>query len=150
MTSTTVTDLVLNFADACRSLVPALDRSDVAWQDATQWDNWDRIAQPLFESLVTEPCMYAAVGEMKLHTLTVPRYGFEPYGPKYNAWITLEGSSNMRMGGLSTENLPFDRVDLIDRDHRVSIALEGVSFAFTYTDADLTEQQLTIVDLAAV
>lgn len=149
MTSITVTDLVLNFVSACRSLVPALDRADVPWQDATQWDNWDRIAEPLFKSLVIEPCMYAAVGEMKLHTLTVPRYGFEPYQPNYNAWITLEGTSNMRMGGLSTEKQPFDQVDLIDQNNRISIPFEGARFAFTYKDANLTEQQLTTVDLTA-
>ena len=149
MTSITVTDLVLNFASACRSLVPALERADVPWRDETQWDNWDRIAEPLFESLVIEQCLYAAVGEMKLHTLTVPRYGFDPYGSQYSAWITLEGATNLRMVGLSTKQQPFDRIDLADQDHRVSIALDGASFAFTFKAPDLAEQQLTIIDLAA-
>lgn len=149
MTSISVTELVQNFAVACRSLVPALDRADVPWQDATQYDNWDRIAEPLFESLVIEPCAYAAVGEMKLHTLIVPRYGFEPYGPKYNAWVTLEGTSNMRMAGLSSEQRPFDHVDLVGQDHRISIALDSASLAFTFNAPDLSEQKLTIFDLAA-
>lgn len=149
MASITVTDLVLNFAAACRSLVPALDHADVPWQDATQWDNWDRIAEPLFESLIVEPCLYAAVGEMKLHTLTVPRYGFHPYNAKYNAWITLENASDMRMAGFSSEQQPFDQVDLTDQDHSVSIELDGLSFAFTFNAPGLSEQQLTIVDLDA-
>ena len=76
MTLITVTNLVLNFARACRSLVPALERAAVAWQDETQYDNWDRIAEPMFESLVIEPCVYAAVGEENIHTLSIAQYGF--------------------------------------------------------------------------
>jgi hypothetical protein len=58
----TVAELVLNFAEACRALVPYLGRAVVPRRDQQQYDNWDRIAQALFESLVTDPCAFQAGG----------------------------------------------------------------------------------------
>ena len=44
-------------------MVPALDCAEVAWRDKGQYDNRSRIAEPLFETLVTEPCAFQAAGE---------------------------------------------------------------------------------------
>lgn len=145
MAVVTVTDLVLNFAEACSALVPALDRAEVPWRDESQYDNWDRIAEPLFESLVTEPCAFHAVGEGGLGKLRLARYGFSIAGD-CNAWIAVEGDGSARMIDLSSVALPFDHVRC--EPNRL-MPLKDVRFAFVYNGWDGIPRRLKTVDLAA-
>ena len=146
MGTVTVTDLVLNFAEACRALVPSLDRAGVPWRDGGQYDNWDRIAEPLFESLVTEPCAFAAVGEAGLGRLRVARYGFAPAADE-NAWIAVDGVHPARMVGLSSTAGPFDHVQCAGTSNLVP--LTDARFIFVYEANDGSPQRLAVVNLAA-
>lgn len=148
MKSTTVTDLIQNFAEACRCLVPALERAEVPWQDKDQWDNWDRIAEPLFESLVSEPCAFHAVGESTSSTLRVPRYGFELDTLNYNAWIALSGNADKRMIGLSTLVSPFDQVEFVENGKRSSMLLGKINFTLFFEAPDLSQREITVVNLS--
>lgn len=145
MTAVTVTDLVLNFAEACRSLVPALDRADVPWRDGEQYDNWDRVAEALFESLVTEPCAFQAVGEAGLTKLRIARYGFTP-DTESNAWVALQGDRPARFLTLATVAAPFDHAQC---EKPVGLVpLQECRFVFVFGSRDGT-QRLEKVDLAA-
>lgn len=143
----TVTDLVLNFAQACRALVPALDRAQVPWRDGAQYDNWDRIAEPLFETLVSEPCAFAAVGEVALSRLKVARYGFVGADPEWNAYVALDRSAPHRVVGLSSNVAPFDEVTFLECGGGATrtLTLSDAQFVFVFTALDGTCQQLAIV-----
>jgi len=145
MAVVSVTDLVLNFADACRLLAPALDRAHVPWRDGSQWDNWYRIAEPLFKTLVTEPCAFQAVGEAKLGRLRVARYGFA--SADSNAWIAVEGNPPAKMVDLSSNASPFDHVRCGEPPRLVP--LQDARFVFVYTGSHGNLVQLETVDLEA-
>lgn len=141
MTTVTVTDLILNFADACRRLVPVLDYAGVPWGDGDQYDNWDRIAEALFTSLVTEPCTFQALGKTEPR---VVRYGFTP-DADCTAWIAVEGECVAQFINLSSLATPFDHVQCAEPVGLVP--LEGKRFAFVYVTGD-GPQRLERVDLA--
>ncbi len=86
-TQSTVSDLLRNFAEACRALVPSLDRASVRWADGQHYDNWDRIAEALSESLVLEPCRFHVAAVFPSAVLKLERYGFMPAGA--NAFVSL-------------------------------------------------------------
>ena len=75
MSPITISSLVNNLAVACRALIPALDCAAVPWREGTRYDNWERIEEVLFKSLVAEPCEHEAsvIGEYAR---------FAPYGFK--------------------------------------------------------------------
>jgi hypothetical protein len=152
MSPVTVTDLVQNFADACRALVPALDRANVPWRDNEQYDNWDRVVEPLFETLVTEPCTFAAVGEPGLIRLQVVPYGSREHDPKCNAYVALDDPSPKRLVGLYSNVLPFDEVVFCECNGSAmgTLALRDARFVFVFAGFEGADQQLTIVPLDAL
>jgi hypothetical protein len=107
MAVVTVTDLVLNFAAACRALVPSLELAEVPWQDGRQYDNFHRVAEPLFLTLVTEPCAFQAGGETGAGKLQLARYA---YGDAEGdtGWIVVSGVG--RLISLASVEAPFDYV----------------------------------------
>lgn len=143
MATVTVTDLILNFAEACRALVPAFDRAGVPWRDGQQYDNWDRVVEPLFKSLVTEPCEFQAVGEPGRTKLRTARYGFTR---EANAWVALHGDHRARFIALSSSTAPFTHV--IFEDPVGVFLLERSRFVFVYNDGG-SEKWLENVDLEA-
>ena len=145
MTTTTVTDLVLNFAEACRALGPMLDRAGVPWRDGEQYDNWDRVVDALFESLVTEPCAFQAVGEAGLAKLRIASYGLAP-NTSCNAWVAVQGDRPARVISLSSITSPFDHIQCEEPTGLVRI--EEMRFVFVYDVGD-GEQRLESVELAA-
>jgi hypothetical protein len=147
LSTATVTDLVQNFAEACRALVPTLDRAEVPRRDESQYDNWDRIGAPLFETLVSEPCAFAAVGESGLSRLQVARYGFADAKPEWNAYIALDDSVPKRVVGLSSNVEPFDSVVFSEcsTGKMARLALSDARFVFVFAALDGTQQRLTIV-----
>jgi len=144
-----VTALVLNFADACRALVPMLDGAAVPWADGEKHDNWDRIAEPLFETLVTEPCAFAAVGEGNRHRLQVARYDFMPSPADCNAYVALEGDEPKRMVGLASLKRPFDMAAIMGADGLEKLPLTECRFVFVFPEVDGKQQRLSEVDLDA-
>jgi hypothetical protein len=146
MAIVTVTDLMLNFAHACRGLVPSLDRAVVPWRDGEQYDNWDRVADALFETLVTEPCAFQAVGEGGLAKLRTARYGFGS-NPACNAWVAMQRNGGARVIALSSVTTPFDHVKCEEPTGIVS--LEAGRFMFIYDVGD-GPQALESVNLLAV
>jgi hypothetical protein len=146
MRSITVTDLVLNFAAACRALVPNLERAAVPWRDDDQYDNWDRIAEPLFVSLVAEPCAFHAVGEVGLSALRVAQYGFERAADR-NAWVALDAAYPAQLIGLSTVARPFDHARCAEPAGLVP--LDTARFVFVLEAAGGSQRRLEEVDLDA-
>ena len=133
MLTLTVTDLVLNFAYACRALVPSLDRAAVPWQDEAQYDNWDRVAEALFETLVTEPCVFQAVGEARSISLHPATYGFA-HDPGCNAWLAVNRGRPTRVISLASVASPFDHARCEGEPELVT--LREHEFVFVYDTGD--------------
>jgi hypothetical protein len=125
----TVTELVRNFASACRAIIPNLERVRVPWRDAEQYDNWDRVAEPLFSTLVVEPCMFQAIRERDLGGLRPARYGF-PLALNCNAWIEVQDVSPFPMLDLASVEEPFDHVRCGQIDRLVPLAIARCSFVY--------------------
>lgn len=153
MATITVTNLIENFAGACRALVPFLDTAEVPWQDHLQYDNFDRFVEPLFVSLVTEPCEFAAVGEGRAKALGTIRYGFpvERAGSAKHAYIAVRTVDGVEWPfvQLQSETTPFDIAEYDDPTGRHSIPLAQATFAFIYPSAQGRIERLELVDLQA-
>ena len=140
----TVTYLVRNFARACRAIVRSLDAARVPWRDGQQYDDFDRIAEALFEGIVVRPCLFQAVGEEGIQGLTVARYGFAPL-PGSDAHIIVRGAPGSPMIGLVTVCKPFDHV----RCEAGVLPLRRADFSFVARTEDGTNREWTTVDLNA-
>lgn len=125
-----VTDLVHNFATACRALVPHLNRAGIPWADGQQYDNWDRVAEPLFFSLVLEPCRLQAGASFPAIPLILPRYGFTPSSE--NAFLSLDAgaTANCRFVGLRSVNGPFDYCEGQIKGERILREVETADLCF--------------------
>lgn len=142
-----VTNLVRNFAAACRAVVPYLDRARVPWADGHQYDNWDRVAEPLFLSLVLEPCQFQAEASFPKIPLILPRYGFPPSGE--NAFIRLDAGATTEcrfMDLLSVEG-PFDYCEGQIEGKRVLRALETANLSFVIVGPDGKRHEIETVAL---
>jgi hypothetical protein len=148
MQSVTVTALVLNFADACRALVPMLDGASVPWGESGEYAEWDRIAAAMFESLVTEPCALAAVGNRDVGRIGVARYGAKrPVPGDGIGYVAVDDDPPRRILGLATANRPFDMVRVISGETEEQMRLIDCRFAFVFQDPDGNQQRLREVEL---
>jgi hypothetical protein len=137
MSSASVTALIYNFADACRALIPALDRANVPWQEGKQYDNWERIEDPLFKSLVAEPCEFQA--QAFGVTARFPNYGFRQEDGSANARISVsenEGKNSWRYVRLFTLHQPFDAVECVQGSEVRHIPLTAAQFQFIVASED--------------
>ncbi|GGF13456.1 hypothetical protein GCM10011611_18930 [Aliidongia dinghuensis] len=106
-----VSDLVFNFAKACRLLVPVLDVAAVPWQEGKQYDSWERVEEALFRTLVCEVCEFEAHSSGK--AVHFGRYGFDDHDLEANAKLVVvpkQDTAPWRYVRLATSHQPFDAV----------------------------------------
>jgi len=143
----TVTDLVLNFGDACRALVPSLDRARIPWSDANQYDNWDRIAEALFESLVGEPCKLQAA-KIGFDRVQLGRYGFD-IASAANAFISVVTPycTDCRLISLVSQERPFSHIRAVGSSRETVAPIDQCDFAFVIVDHAGKTYQFSEIDL---
>jgi hypothetical protein len=143
----TVTNLVRNFGEACRALVPSLDRARVSWSDANQYDNWDRIAEALFESLVIEPCRFQA-NEIGLDKLQFDKYGFIA-SSNANAFISvvISGATECKLISLVSRDRPFSHVRAAGVSDEMIAPIMQCDFALVMIDPAGKQYRLSELDL---
>lgn len=125
-----VTQLMANFAEACRLLGPALDFARIPWRRPEErYDNFDRVAEALFVSLVVEPCLFYADAE----GTNAARYGFSYDDPPV-ACVLVNGT--FRFVELETTSQPFDTVSH-EQGH---LPLAGTTFSFVIREASATRE----------
>jgi hypothetical protein len=80
--------LLDNFHGALVALVPYFEAAEVTWNDGEAYDEFDRVAEVLYESLVAS----AIRGESE-PVSAVPRYGFEPEADARKVvWVESNGT----------------------------------------------------------
>lgn len=148
---TTVSELSLVFRDALRALVPHLERVRIDWRDGSAYDDWDDIAQTLYEKIVTSSVLWALPEEER------KRCEFPKYNMTYSSYagktlITLNCASaaeRLVFHSFTTAMTPFDRV----RACRVDAKGQTLDSDFVLLDADAVTYSvetaaMTLVDLA--
>ena len=142
-----VIDLVRNFARACRALVPHLDQARVPWADCNQYDNWDRIAEPLFESLVLKPCRFQAAEAVSQVVPTTARYGFLPSNENAFVCITDASGEKYNFIQLLSRLTPFDHCEGFFGGQRLVFPMEIAEITFVLLQPGGTHQDFRTIGL---
>lgn len=70
-----ITDLMLNFQQALREIVPRIEFVGTPWKEPQAYDQWDDIASAIFEALVREP-IRSSWPEEQWHLVNIPGYNY--------------------------------------------------------------------------
>jgi hypothetical protein len=148
---TTIDQLLLIFRDALRALVPHVEKARIEWRDGSSYDDWDEIAQTLFNKIVVSSLLWAMPEDERGHC-QLPDYNmtYTSYAGK-TVIIVNCASAERRLvfHSFATTIDPFDTVRAwrVDRDGRV---LDG---DFVLVDPDtatycVETPTMTLVDIA--
>jgi hypothetical protein len=109
---TTVTQLVLVFRDALRALVPHMEKAKIEWQDESAYDDWDEIAQTLYEKIVVASLRWA-IPEDERERCQLPAYNtmYPSYAGKTVIVVNRGvGPERLVFHSFTTIEEPFDKV----------------------------------------
>jgi hypothetical protein len=147
---TTVDQLLQVFRDALRALVPHVERVRIEWRDDSSYDDWDAIAQTLYEKIVVSSLLWSMPEkEREHHQLPDYNMAYTSYEGKTVIAVNRTSSRDrLVFHSFATEKDPFDKVRVckVQRDGRVS-------GDFVLLDADtatyrVETSSMTLVDLA--
>ena len=148
---TTVERLLLAFRDALRVLVPHVERVQIQWRDGSAYDDWDAIAQTLYEKIVVSSLLWA-MPEDERERCQLPDYSmtYTSYAGKTVIVVNRTSTEDrLVFHSFATEKDPFDKVRVckVDRNGQV---LAG---DFVLMDADTATYSVetperTLVEIA--
>lgn len=136
---TTVDQLMLIFRDALRVLAPHIERARIEWRDGSAYDDWDEIAQVLYEKIVVVSVKWA-IPEDEREGCHFPDYNmtYESYADRTVIVVNRELSGErLVFHSFTTDKEPFDkaracRVDRVGRVLSGNFVLIGADTA-TYS-----------------
>ncbi len=140
---TDVTALVGILQQAFQTLVPSLEAAKIPWREGEAYDDWDAIADVLFEQVVVRSIRWSLPAD-EGERLQTPRY--DMIYPDYSAmsFLSLEvesGTSQILVfHSFGTTNRPFDTARLVAlgeggrpmTDRLERMAVEGARFRFLH------------------
>jgi hypothetical protein len=131
---TTVDQLLLILRDALRALVPHVEKARIEWRDGSAYDDWDEIAQTLYNKIVVSSLLWAMPEDERGHC-QLPDYNMTYSSYAGKTVIAVNRASAQRrlvFHSFATTIDPFDKVRAcsVDRDGRV---LDG---DFVLVDSD--------------
>src|ERR1700754_5073986 len=108
---TTVGQLLLVFRDALRALVPHVERVRIEWRDGSAYDDWDEIAQTLYEKIIVSSLQWS-IPEADREHCELPDYNtaYASYAGKTVITISRASDERLVFHSFATEKHPFDRV----------------------------------------
>ena len=120
---TTVDRLMLVFRNALRGLIPHIERVRIEWRDGSSYDDWDAIAQTLYEKIVVSSLLWA-MPEHEREVTQVPDYNmsYASYAGKTVVAVNRTSTEDrLVFHSFATEKNPFDRVRVckVDGDGQV-------------------------------
>lgn len=122
MWRTTVTDVVLVFRDALRALVPHVTKAKIEWREDAAYDDWDEIAQMLFEKIVVASAVWA-LPEAERSQIHFAAYDvmYESYAGKAVIVVNTPNREKLVFHSFGTRDEPFDivRTRIVDKEGRV-------------------------------
>ncbi len=109
----TVTELVVNFRTGLLGLLPAVERVEMPWRPSDAYDEWDDLAQAVYEALVVWPLRWT-LPEDQHRLFRMPRYNLllATYaGLSLIEVVTPNSSGAIQVfHALGTGDAPFDTV----------------------------------------
>jgi hypothetical protein len=148
---TTVSQLLLVFRDASRALVPHVEKVRIEWRDSSAYDDWDDIAQTLYEKIVVSSVLWA-MPEEERERCEFPKYNMTYSSYSGKTMITVNRASaaeRLVFHSFTTATDPFDkaRACRVDANGRVLDSDVVLLDADTATYSVETPA-MTLVDIA--
>jgi hypothetical protein len=116
---TTVTEVVLILRDALRALVPHVTRAGIEWRENAAYDDWDEIAQLLFEKIVVASVIWA-LPEVDRSPIDFAAYDvmYDSYAGKAVIVVKTANAERLVFHSFGTRDQPFDivRTRLVDKE----------------------------------
>lgn len=125
-----VSDLILEFSRAMRTLVPHLDAARIEWRLPGRYDDFDRIAEALYVSFVLSPAMH----DERFSDLGLG--DFRPFGFSGDDWlahvaaVAPNGREALPFVDLDSDRQPFDTAVLDPPHQKDRIAVPVVNTEF--------------------
>lgn len=130
-----VGDLVHNFAKALVALTPYADRAFVDW-GPEPGDPWERVAEALFESLVTEPLVYGVYDLWQVSDLSLAAHDYDFNDQAHNSYIQVASAELEAFGKLKSINISDPTTIKVAVTEALGterlLLLEACTFAFAY------------------
>ncbi len=103
---TSVNELTLIFRDALLALIPIADRARMQWREPKNYDDWDLIAQSLFQSIVVSSLAHA---EPLQPSYRLPIYDARIADYSESSFLsTSAGPTDLAFVCFETDQSPFD------------------------------------------
>ena len=131
---TTVDQLLLEFRDALRALVPHVEKVRIEWRDHSAYDDWDEIAQTLYDKIVVSSLLWA-LPEEERERCQLPDYNmtYSSYAGKTVITVNHDSTTaRLVFHSFATEKDPFDKV----RVCRVDAVGQALASELVLLDAD--------------
>ena len=134
-------EIISNFRAALMAMLPVLEKANIPWRNVGMYDDFDGIAESLFEWMVLHKLENNAIEQFD----TVPelaKYGYiyKNYSKKSFIQVIIEKDETFDLyvfNFISTKDTPFDTMicNIIDfdgnlKDQDVEVPFEGAKFRF--------------------
>lgn len=117
---TSVKELLTIFRGALTSIIPWVEKAKIQWKDEAAYDDWDNIAEALFENIVCS----------SLNGAVLASYPIAKYGLQYDDYADIEYilvknpkhlNEKLVFVGFTTKETPFDSILVaqIDEQNKV-------------------------------
>ncbi len=110
ITEVSVTDVLVAFRTALVGLTDAADRIGLEWRDASAHDDWEALADAVFDTLVARSVWHDASTPPDSYALA--RYDFDLRDYRHLSWVELDDGSALStvLVRFLTTSAPFDTV----------------------------------------
>lgn len=117
-----ISDMILNFRNALIAILPQMEYAHIEWADGAQYNDYDKIAEALYESFVAMNFTYDT-------DLVLTRYGFnnEEYQHKNFVAIDAPELGIVPFVQFKTVNEPYDSVEVAMLKDDVAVELRVLS-----------------------
>ena len=124
--SFSICELVLQFREALSALTPIAERAHLSWRDEDTHDDWERLAERLWDVFVRSP-IYADPRTKDAAPLL--RYDFSVSSYAENSWIEctlVDSVATYSLLRLSTRTTAFDTLELLRVDELRQVPVADV------------------------
>jgi hypothetical protein len=134
-------EIISNFRAGLMAMLPVLEKANIPWRNVGMYDDFDGIAESLFEWMVLHKLENNAIEQFDV-VPELAKYGYiyKNYSKKSFIQVIIEKDENFDLyvfNFISTKNAPFDTLicNIIDfdgnlKDQDVEVPFEGTKFRF--------------------
>jgi len=137
---TTVTELLQSCRDALAAIAPVVERVGMRWKEPDVYDDWDAIAEVLFQQVVVESLRWALPDDHRAH-FALPQYAMKHESVAATSYIRVVEAQNDRhlaFHGFGTHVDPFDIV------RTQQVTEEGVSGGTGFVDLPVSSVKFVL------